>query len=41
MCQNIQNMKITPATAMCGRGDFVEKRVLAHPLLVIKYDWQT
>ena len=41
MCQNSFFEKITPATAMCGRGDFVEKRVLAHPLLVIKYDWQT
>lgn len=33
MCQNIQNMKIPPATAMCDRGDFVKKRVLAHPPL--------
>ncbi len=32
MCQNIQNMKITPVTDICSKGNFVKKRVLTHPL---------
>ncbi|TGY07986.1 hypothetical protein E5355_04965 [Bacteroides muris (ex Afrizal et al. 2022)] len=30
-CQNTKNMKITPATDICSKGDFVKKRVLTHP----------
>ncbi len=32
MCQNTKNMKITPVTDICSKGDFVKKRVLIHPL---------
>ena len=28
MCQNTQNMKITPVTDICSKGNFVKKRVL-------------
>ncbi len=28
MCQNTKNMKITPVTDICSKGDFVKKRVL-------------
>lgn len=31
MCQNTKNMKITPVTDICSKGDFVKKRVLTHP----------
>lgn len=31
MCQNTKNMKITPVTDICSKGDFVTKRVLTHP----------
>ena len=34
MCQNTKNMKITPVTDICSKGDFVKKRVLTHPLLI-------
>ena len=30
MCQNTKNMKITPVTDICSKGDFVKKRVLTH-----------
>ena len=33
MCQNTKNMKITPVTDICSKGDFVTKRVLTHPPL--------
>lgn len=33
MCQNTKNMKITLATDICSKGDFVKKRVLTHPLI--------
>ena len=26
MCQNTQNMKITPVTDICSKGNFVKKR---------------
>ena len=28
MCQNTKNMKITPVTDICSKGDFVKRRVL-------------
>ena len=31
MCQNTKNMKITPVTDICSKGDFVKRRVLTHP----------
>ncbi len=34
MCQNTKNMKITPVTDICDRGDFVKKRILTHPSFI-------
>lgn len=36
MCQNTKNMKITPVTDICSKGDFVKKRVLTPSFLVCK-----
>ena len=33
LCQNSYKQKVTLATTICGEGDFVERRVLTHPLL--------
>lgn len=32
MCQNTKNMKITPVTDICSKGDSVKKRVLTPSL---------
>lgn len=37
MCQNTKNMKITPVTDICSKGDFVKKRVLTHPLTYLLF----
>ena len=34
MCQNTKNMKITPVTDICDRGDFHIFGVLTHPFFV-------